>query len=219
MNDQAERVAVACPGCSPEEPTVHEVISSGGGLFTVKCSECGHVHKEEPPRQETVERTVVVSQEGESTTATLDMPADESVSVGEEFVVDTEEAILGVCVTAIEVGPERRVESATPREIETIWTRAVDNVTVDVTLHPKDGRGRRDETRSLEVPVPGDEAFVVGESRTFGEERFTVEGLVVRKDAAGYPNRKLDRRADSVPAKDLARVYARDESSDAWSAW
>jgi len=219
MNDQAGRVAIACPGCSPGEPTVHEVLSAGGGLFTVRCGECGHVHKEEPPREETVERTVVVSQDGESTTATLAMDAEEPVGVGEEFVVDTEEAILGVQVTAIEVGPEERVESATPREIETVWTRAVDNVTVDVTLHPKDGRGRHDETRSVEVPAPGDEEFAVGESRTYGEESFTVEGLVVRDDAAGYPSRKLDRRGDAVPAKDVKRVYARDESSDAWSAW
>ena len=217
MSDQAERVAVACSGCSPGAATVHEVLSTGGGLFTVRCSECGHVHKEEPPSEETVDRTVVVSQEGESTTATLAMPADETVRVGEEFVVDTEEAILGVRVTAIEVGLEERAESATPREIETVWTRAVDNVAVDVTLHPKDGTG--DATRSIEVPVPGDEEFVVGESESFGEEAFVVEGLVVRDDAEGYPSRKLDRRGDSVPAKDLARVYARDTTSDAWSAW
>jgi len=217
MSDQAERVAVACPGCSPGEPTVHELLSTGGGLLTVRCSECGHVHKEEPPREETVERTVVVSQDGESTTASLSMPADEPIRVGDEFVVDTEEAILGVRVTAVEVGPERRVESATPREIETVWTRAVDNVTVDVTVHPKDGR--HDETRSIEVPVPGDREFVVGASESLGEEAFTVEGLVVRDDATGYPSRKLDHRGDAVPAKDLARVYARDETSDAWSAW
>jgi uncharacterized Zn finger protein len=216
MSDQAERVAVACPGCSPGEATVHEVLSTGGGLFTVRCAECGHVHKEEPPGEETVDRTVVVSQEGESTTATLAMPADETVRVGEEFVVDTDEAILGVRVTAIEVGPEERVEAATPREIETVWTRAVDNVTVDVTLHPEGGG--HDETRSVEVPVPGDEEFVVGERETFGEEAFVVEGIVVRGDASGYPRRKLDRRGDAVPAKDVARVYARDELSYAWSA-
>ena len=217
MNDGAGRVAVACPGCSPGEPTVHEVLSTGGGLFTVRCADCGHVHKEEPPREETVERTVVVSQGGESTTATLSMPADDPVRVGEEFVVDTDEAILGVRVTGIQVGPEQRTESATPREIETVWTRAIDNVTVDVTLHPKEGG--HDETRSVEVPVPGDHEFAVGDSESFGDETFTVEGIVVRDDAATYPNRKLDRRGDAVPAKDVARVYARDETSDAWSAW
>jgi len=217
MTDGAERVAVACPGCSPAEPTAHEVLSTGGGLFTVRCGECGQVHKEAPPSEETVERTVVISQEGESTTAALSMPAEEPVAVGEEFVVDTEEAILGVRVTAVEVGPEERVEAAEPRDVETIWTRAVDNVTVDVTLHPTDGS--HDGTRSLEVPVPGDHEFTVGETESFGDEEFEVEGLVVREDATGYPTRKLDRRGDAVPAKDLARVYARDETGDAWSAW
>lgn len=217
MTDGAERVAVACPGCSPGEPTVHEVLSTGGGLFTVRCGECGHVHKEEPPSEDTVERTVVVSQDGESTTATLAMPADEPIAVGEEFVVDTEEAILGVRVTAVEVGPEERVEEASPRDVETVWTRAVDNVTVDVTLHPTDGA--HDATRGVSVPVPGDHEFAVGATESFGDEQFEVEGIVVRDDAVGYSARKFDRRGDAVPAKDIARVYARDETGDAWSAW
>jgi uncharacterized Zn finger protein len=146
MTDQAERVAVACPGCSPGEPTAHEVLSTGGGLFTAKCGECGQVHKEEPPRRETVDRTVVVSQDGESTKTTLAMPTTERVAIGDEFVVDTPEAILGVRVTAIEVGPEERVDAAAPGEIETVWTRAIDNVSVPVTVHPSDGR--RDEMHS-----------------------------------------------------------------------
>lgn len=217
MSDPVERVAVACPGCSPDEQTAHEVLSTGGGLFTVRCSECGHVHKAEPPAEETVERTVVISQDGESETASLAMPADESIAVGDEFVVDTAAAILGIRVTAVEVGPESRVDSAPARAVETVWTRAVDNVTVDVTVHPREGA--REETQSVSMPVPGDHRFVVGETESVGEHSFTVEGIVVRDDAGGYPARKLDRRGDAVPAKDVTRVYARDETSDAWSAW
>ena len=41
----------------------------------------------------------------------------------------------------------------------------------------------------------------------------------VRENAVGYPAEKLDRRGDAAEAKDLKRIYARDESSSAWSAW
>ena len=215
MSD-TERVALACPTCSPSAEAVHDVLSTGGGRLTVRCAECGHVHKARPPAEGTVTRAVIVSQDGESFRTSVEAPPDERVSVGEEFVVDTEEAIL-VRITDLEVGGERRVESAAVGDVETFWTRAVDNVRVNVTVHPTDGR--RDRTRSLSVGVPGDHEFEVGTTEAFGDERFEVEGLHVRADATGYPTPKLDRPGDAAPAKDLNRVYARDVRSTAWSAW
>ncbi|MDY6817146.1 MAG: HVO_0476 family zinc finger protein [Halobacteriales archaeon] len=217
MTEQSERVAVACPSCSPGAATVHEVLSTGGGQFTVRCTECDHVHKESPPEEQTHERDVVISQGGESFTATVEVPADERVAVGEEFIVDTEEAIMAVRITSLEVGNEQRVDAARGADVETFWTRAVDNVEVNVTLHPEDGT--REETRSLKLAVPGDHAFEVGATETFGDEEFTVERILVRDDAIGYPTDKLDRAGDAVEAKDIKRVYATDETSAAWSAW
>lgn len=214
---QHERVAIACDSCSPEDATVHEVLSSGGGLLTLRCTACGHVRKEAPPDETTVERKVVVSQGGESLTTTVEAPPADTVRVGEEFVVDTDEALLAVRITDLETAPEHRVEEATVEEISTFWTRAVDNVRVNVTLHPKDGGA--DETRSLDMGVPGDHEFTVGETEEHGDERFEVTGLVIRDDAAGYPDRTLDRRRDSALAKDVKRVYAVDQTTDAWSAW
>ena len=120
-------------------------------------------------------------------------------------------------ITDLEVGGERRVESAAVRDVETFWTRAVDNVRVNVTVHPADGR--RDRTRSVGVGVPGDHEFEVGTTETFGDERLEIEGLHVRSDATGYPTAKLDRPGDAALAKDLDRVYAREARSAAWSAW
>lgn len=214
---QSERIAVPCPACAPSVETAHEVVSAGEGQLTVRCRDCGHVHKSTPPDGATVSRRVVVSQAGESFVTSVEAPADETVAVGEEFVVDTEEAILGVRITGLEVGADRRVDAAPVSDVETLWTRAVDNVTVDVTVHPADGS--RDRTRSVELAVPGEQRFVVGETEAFGEERFRVEGLHVRDDATGYPAPKLDRRGDAAAAKDLKRVYARDRSNTAWSAW
>lgn len=217
MTEQAERVAVACPACSPAAETVHEVLTTGGGVFTVRCTACDHVHKETPPREDTVERKVVISQDGESLTARVEVPRSETVAVGEEFIVDTEAALMAVRIMDLEVGPEQRVEQATGGEVETFWTRAVDNVTVNATIHPVDGT--HDATRSVTLPVPGDYEFTVGETAELGEETFEVESLMIRDEAVGYPRDQLQRAGESAVAKDIKRVYARDTGSTAWSAW
>ena len=215
MSDTAERVALPCPACSPDLETVHEVLSPGGQA-TVRCSECGHVHKESLPEERTVERDVVVSQDGESFPAAVDVPADETLAVGEEFLLETEEAIMTVRITSLETGAGRNEETKAAA-VETIWTRAVGNVSVSVTAHPKGGD--HDETRGFDLQVPGDYEFTVGETDDFGGEEFTVEGILVRDDATGYDFEQLDHDGDTVLAKDIKRLYARDESTSAWSAW
>ncbi|MFB6154451.1 MAG: HVO_0476 family zinc finger protein [Haloferacaceae archaeon] len=214
MSEPAERVAVACPACGHE--TVHEVLKPGGQA-TVRCTECGHTHKSELPSETEVDVDVVVSQDGESYQTTLEAPPDETVATGDEFIVDTPEAIQQVRVTAVELSGDRRVEEARVEDAATVWTRVVDNVSVNVTLHPNDGR--RDETRSLKVHVPGDYEFTVGETETLGDEEFEIEGIQVRDDATGYRFDKFDHDGDAVFAKDVKRIYARDETTTAWSAW
>ncbi|WP_254543156.1 HVO_0476 family zinc finger protein [Halomarina pelagica] len=219
MSEPGQQVAVPCPACSPDLETAHEVLSSGGGgqTLTVRCAECGHTHKATIEEERTVERDVIVSQEGESFSTRVEAPADEVVAVGEEFIVDTEEALMTVRITSLEVGDERRAERAPASEVETFWTRAVDNVQVPVTLNPRDGR--RDETRSLKLLLPGDHEFVVGATETFGDEEFTVKSIRLRHDARGYDHDQLRHRGDAAIAKDVKRLYADDETSDAWSAW
>jgi uncharacterized Zn finger protein len=219
MSERASRVAVACPSCSPGESTVHEVINPGGQA-TVRCTECGHTHKERLDRTREVDVDVVVSQEGESFATALRTPAESEVAVGDEFVVDTPEAIMQVRVTAVErPAGEGRVEALPAEDVGTVWTRVVDNVAVGVTLHPPDGDGRGEETRSLTVRVPGDYEFVVGAVEELADEEFTVEGVVVRENAPEYRHRKMDHEGDVVFAKDAKRVYGRDRTTAAWSAW
>ena len=218
MSHDVERAPVACPSCSLARETVHEVLTTGGGTATVRCTECGHTHKADLASEDTVERTVVVSQDGESFTASVDVSADERVETGDEFVLETEDVILQVRITGIEVGPERRVERTTAGDVETFWTRAVDNVTVPVTVHPRDGDG--DGTRSLDLRLPGDEEFTVGETYEFGDEEFEIAGIHVRDDAIErYDFQKLGHEGDTVLGKDVKRIYAVDQSSRAWSAW
>jgi len=217
MSETAERVAATCPSCSPDVETVHEVLSEGSGQVTVRCTECSHVHKTTIEREEEVERDVVVSQDGESFTATVEAPPEETVAVGEEFVLDTPEAIMVVRITDLQLGDEVRRDEAEVEDVETFWTRAVDNVRVNVTINPVDGR--EDDSRSVQISVPGDYEFEVGEVEEFGDEEFEVKSIAVRDDATGYDFNPLGEEGDVAFAKDVKRVYADDETSSAWSAW
>ena len=219
MNDHPDRIAGRCPSCSPDQETVHEVLSAGGGQLTVRCTECDHVHKVTPETETEVERTVIVSQDGESFSTTVSVPPGERVRVGEEFIVETEEAIMQVRITDLETDAETRVSTADAGEVETFWTRAVDNVSVNITLHPR--TGDPDETRSLTAYLPGDYEFTIGETVTLGEDEFEVTNIHVREAAIDrYPFEKLGDDGDTVLAKDVKRLYGYEEGTTrAWSAW
>lgn len=213
-----QRVAVRCPSCSPSEETAHEILNRGGGV-TVRCSECGHVHKTTLEDESSVERRVVVSQDAESIETQVQVPPGETLSTGEEFLVETDEAILTARITSIESVEGARLEEADAKSVRTIWARAVGNVSVNLTLHPKDGY--HDETRSVRIQVPGDEEFVVGQTHEYGGEEFEVERILVREDATGYDREGYDFEGDAVLAKDIKRLYARDQDAQtrAWSGW
>ncbi|MEY7850323.1 HVO_0476 family zinc finger protein [Natrarchaeobius sp. A-rgal3] len=219
MTDIPDRVPTPCPSCSPDLETVHEVLttSEGGGTVTVRCSECGHVHKVQPERTREVTLDVVVSQEGESFTANVTIPEEETLEVGDEFILETQEVLSTVRVTSLELGQQRRTEEAVADEIETVWSREVDNVAVNVTVHPQDGS--RDDSRSITVYVPGDYEFEVGAVESFGDDEFEIDAAVVRGDATGYHRDRYEVEGDTVFAKDTKRVYAYDETTSAWSAW
>lgn len=219
MSQPSDRVPVTCPSCSPAERVAHEVLADGGHS-TVRCTDCDHVHKERIESPEEVDVDVVVSQDGESWATTLTAVAEETVETGDEFVVDTETAIQQVRVTSVEVDDERRAETAAMAAAETVWTRVVDNVGVNVTVHPAEGDGRHGETRSERVFVPGDYEFTVDAVETFGDLTVSVEGVQLRDEVADdYRFEKLEVPGDTAFAKDVKRVYARDEQSSAWSAW
>jgi len=216
MSESTERVAVPCPSCAPDVETVHEVLTEGGGFATLRCTQCQHVHKEQLPEAEEVERDVIVSQDGDSLSTTVEAPRGETIARGEEFVLETEDAILEVRITDLQLGAEERTEEAEVEDVETIWTRAVGNVSVNVTINPGEGGA---DSRGVSLQVPGDYEFTVGEVEEVEDEAFEVTNIFVREDARGYGFDKLDHEGDAAFAKDVKRVYGVDESSQAWSAW
>ena len=190
-------VIVECPACSSEEP--HEVLKERGGQATLRCLACDHVHKKRVREPSTVELRVVVSQGEESFSTQTTVQEDETVRVGDEFVLEAEEGVFGVEVTSVEIeeeGDNRRLEEARAEEAATVWTRVVDNVTVPVTLHTDD------DTVSRRMTVPGDYEFVVGERETLEGEEFVVTAFVDRRTGDRF---RVE--GDDVQAKNAKRVY------------
>jgi Uncharacterized archaeal Zn-finger protein len=200
MNTEADGpeadVVVDCPACSSEEP--HEVLKTNGQA-TLRCLACDHVHKRRMRQPSTVELRVVVSQGKESFSTLTTVREDETVEVGEEFVLEAEQGVFGVEVTSVELeeeGDNRRVEKAGAGEAGTVWTRVIDNVTVPVTLHDDD------DTVSRRMTVPGDYDFVVGDRETADGDDFVVTAFVDRRTGDRF--RIED---DDVQAKNAKRVY------------
>jgi len=197
MNPETDAEAVVdCPACSSREP--HEVLKTDGQA-TVRCLACDHVHKERIHEPSTVEVRVVVSQGQDSFSTRTTVRADETVRVGDEFVLEADEGVFGVEVTSVEVpgdGDNRRVDESRADEAETVWTRAIDNVSVPVTLHTDDG------TVSRRMDVPGDYGFVVGDRETVDGEEFVVTAFVDRRTGD-----RLRAEGDDVQAKNAKRVY------------
>lgn len=190
------QVAAECPACG--EYVGHQVLKQNGTM-TVKCGSCGHVHKKTPEKPRTVERRVVVSEGEESWSTHAPMPATQTLRVGEEFVLESDEGVYGVEVTGLEVetdGDNARPETASAEEVDTVWTRAVDNVVVPLTLHT--GLG---EAESAELRVPGDYRFVVGETEELDGDEFRVTAFVTREGD------RFRVEGDDVQAKNAKRVY------------
>ena len=207
----ADRVPATCPACSEE--TVHEVLSPGGHA-TVRCTDCAHTHKTELTEPETTDVDVIVSQDGESWPTTYEVDPDDQLAVGDEFVVETTEAIQQVRVTAIE-RDDSRVKTAPADGAETVWTRVVDNVGVAVTVHSNDDQTAHSE----KLYVPGDREFTVGDEQTAGDAEFEITAIQIRDGIEGYQAGTLDQGGDTVLAKDIKRLYGRDQYTSAWKGW
>lgn len=215
--DEGEQVGVECPGCSPEEPTVHEILKPDTDA-TVRCLHCSHVHKTTIPSAPMTDVAVVVSSGSESEKTTASFPADEQLLVGDERIVEIDAVPTGVRITSIEEDEGKRVTHAVAAQIATLWTRSIDNVGISATIHPADGS--REGTRSETYYLPGDTELTVGEDVPHLDDTVSIEGIVIRDDAVEYSRKQYDHRGDSAYAKDIARLYCREDEGDTWrSAW
>ena len=196
-----------CPACSPIENVLHILLNSTKNSWTLKCDQCSHIHKQNivPPKLSNC--NIVVSQHEESLSTVISLPSDSIFEVEDEFIVDTEESLFAVSITSIESkSSSKRVSKSPAKDIKTIWSRAIDNVNVNVTIHAL-GTDKH-KSKSLKFGVPGDYIFSIGETKKLEGISFLIEGIYLRKTSSNDSLPKLNSRGESASAKNIKRIYA-----------
>jgi uncharacterized Zn finger protein len=141
----------------------------------------------------------IVSRGEDSERCTIELPVDHEVYVGDELLVDDPAAdeVYLVEVASVEAGGRRAV-AAVAAEIDTIWARAIDEVTVKIAIH--DGT----RTESVRLQVFGDLVLSRGlAGKTQGSYELSCikrdlgkikAMLFLRKISSGSLQREYDKR-------------------------
>lgn len=191
--ESGEIVDVACPSCSPKEPTEHVVLKEG----LMKCEVCGHVHAVPVKKEKMLKLRVIVSRQDKSYVQETEAAEDEELFVDDEMIIDSGDEISGVRIQSIEAKTGGRVQRAKAKDITTVWARAIDEVIVKVAIQ------KGPNTRSINYKVNGDYEFVVGDKVMVKGFELVITGLKEREGS------HIDRKGKSLKAKNIKRVYSR----------
>jgi len=182
-----------CQVCGEE--TEHQVLATGRNPLA-RCLVCGEVHPYSAAEMKKPVRVkAVVSIEATSRVCQIEMDPEEICHLGDHFVAECGEDYFGVEVTAIERG-DARVKKAISTEITTLWTREVEMVMVRIAVHT----GRT--TTSMQIKVPGEEPFVVGEIYKAGARKIRISRIKVRRGGI------LRNEGAKVEARQIKRIFA-----------
>jgi len=184
-----KNIEIPCPSCSPDEPVPHKVLKS----TLMKCEECGDVHSEKIEKKVPVR--VIVSIGGKSLRIRTLLSG--VIRVGDELVMDDETSGMAypVHISSIEVDDKRK-DSALAHEIKTIWARAIDEVVIKIAI------SHRETTESIEMTVPGDREYVIGEKIKVDSRNLKIIRIKIRD--GGFKSRK----GVAIKASDIKRIYA-----------
>ena len=159
----------------------------------MKCVDCGTTHPTQKERERLANVKVIVNRDGLSQPYNVNLPAEEDLRVGGELLVDDQaKDVVLAEITSLET--DRRVEKATARAVKTVWARAVDNVTLKVSVY------NNGVTRPLSTQASGKDVFERGEVLEIDGIRFQVIKIKLRGE--GF--------ADRAEAKDIVRVWGRE---------
>ena len=192
------QIITICPACSSQE--LHDVLKRRGSDQLVRCTECGSVHNVALQTQAAPETTsvrIIVSAGEDSAQYNIELPLDHEVYTGDELLVDdpsADEVHLAEVASVESCGA--RVISALAADIDTIWSRAIDKVTVKVAIH----NGKK--TRSVRLQEYGDREFTVGSVEDISGSRCRIIRIKTRE--RGF--RKYN--GNVVRAKDVKRIFA-----------
>jgi len=164
-------ITAACPACKDE--TEHEVVAESRDML-VRCTTCGH-HQRLPKEREPQALMIktIVSREGTSRVCGIELAEDDECSIDDHLVAECGDDAFGVEVTGIECG-EKRVKRAKATDITALWTRAIEQVVVKISIH--DGR----KTIPVYMECDGEQAFVVNEMYVASGKRFKISHLKLR---------------------------------------
>ncbi len=159
----------------------------------MKCEEGVEVHNERKDRKVPVRVIVSVGDKSIRIRTLL----SGVIRVGDELVMDDEASgeAYPVQISSIEVGDKRK-ESAQVEEIKTIWARAISEVVVKIAI------SHRETTESIEMKVPGDREFVIGEKIRVDGRELKIIRIKIRD--SGFKSRK----GVAIKASDIRRIYA-----------
>ena len=181
---------IFCPACG--EDTEHVIVKSGRENL-MRCADCGTTHPIQKERERLANVRVIVNRDGLSQPYNVNLPAEDDLRVGGELLVDDQaKDVVLAEITSLET--DRRVETATAREVKTVWARAVDNVTLKVSVY------NNGVTRPLSTQASGKDVFERGEVLEIDGIRFQVIKIKLRGE--GF--------ADRAEAKDIVRVWGRE---------
>jgi len=159
----------------------------------MRCADCGTTHPIQKERERLANVRVIVNRDGLSQPYNVNLPAEDDLRVGGELLVDDQaKDVVLAEITSLET--DRRVETATAREVKTVWARAVDNVTLKVSVY------NNGVTRPLSTQASGKDVFERGEVLEMDGIRFQVIKIKLRGE--GF--------ADRAEAKDIVRVWGRE---------
>ncbi len=191
-------IDIECPSCSPREEVGHEVLKEGQSPLA-RCMKCGQVHPVKIKTPKNVSLRVIVSKMDTSNTFKTDLDSETVLQVDDELVVDDEETgmVCPILITSLEAGG-KRVNAGIAEEIETVWGRAIDEITVKFSA--QEGT---EKTDVVEKRVPGDYEFVVGAEERVGNTRLFITKIKVRDGLF------RSRKGDVVLAKYVKRIFAK----------
>jgi uncharacterized Zn finger protein len=182
-----------CPDCGEE--TLHEVLKGrlgkDGDTFegTLKCQECGRVHTAVVREAKMVKVPVIISDQGESKKAEMELPEDELLRVEDELLLND----LPIIISALEKG-ESRVNKALVKDVSVIWAKRFDKVHVKISINDVH------KTIPTEVIALPEEEFFIGDLMNINRYEVVITQIKTRDSTV---------RRGSVMARDIVRIYAR----------
>lgn len=179
-----------CDTC--KEETRHVPIREDKHLY--KCVECNTVSQHLPEKE--IRIKAIISTGGISRVGSVTFKEFDTIEVGSEIIVETDEGFRLGEVTSIELKDGTRTEFAEVKDVATVWLRDVSEVIVKFSLH------RGAITIPYKMMTSGDTEFKIGEKITIDNAVYKITRIKLLDGGL------LKREGEKAKAKKIKRIYA-----------